>query len=257
MGKIKDIAKERASGFFLLFLAILIIAFFSSNSQSAKSNDKQDLADENFSSNKGELLGETAEDSKEVFPEVLEKTEQETNRGVDGDAPKEIDETATIDNKNNQYDELKSLLKKYCGKNGSDNRKKCKAYCSEAKANAKKDDQYDNLYEKYCTIETDIIIKGKGGNILAKYDNFNSASFEKITVFDLMKKASKEEKFSFHYENYSFGIFIYEISGLGSKDDMKNWWKLSVNGKDSSVGASDCKVSDGDKIEWEYTSASF
>lgn len=261
MEKINKILKERAGGLFLLFFAVLIVGGLSLDSHKAESKNEQNLAIEEQGISEEQVLGESNDDPQETIiiqeeePKKIEedKISPEKVEQVNKNVPETNSETVKTEAEVDKYDILGDRLEKYCDKGGSDNKRKCKEYCSEAKAGAKKDKRCGDLHEEYCTIETTITIKGKGGNVIAKYNHFRSSSLEEITVFDLMKKASKEEKFSFNYENYSFGVFIYEINGLGAKVYDGFYWRLSVNGKPSETGASTRKVSDGDKIEWDYT----
>lgn len=57
--------------------------------------------------------------------------------------------------------------------------------------------------------------------------------------------------FLFKAKEYpGIGYFIEEINGI--KNEGGKYWTLYVNGKYSTVGASDYKLLDGDKIEWRY-----
>lgn len=258
MENIKKILKERASGLILIMFAVFIVAGVSVSSPKAESKNEQNLSSNNQPSNDTQVLGETNNGPEEVTntPEdaVSDTVENDSSSQETSEVKSDDKKDAIkVDLKNNAFNELEDHLNKYCHKSGSNNKKGCEQYCLKTKKDSKKDDLYDNLYEKYCKIETTIVIKNKDGKTIAKYNNYRYTSDKDLTVFDFMKMASEDEKFSFKYENYSFGAYIFEINGIGSKVYDGNYWRLSVNGKVSGVGASGCEVSDGDKIEWEYT----
>jgi hypothetical protein len=72
------------------------------------------------------------------------------------------------------------------------------------------------------------------------------------TVLDMMRALSDADaSFSFEGENYpSLGFFVSAIDGKKSGGGYN--WMLYVNGKQSSTGASQTKLSNGDTVEWKY-----
>lgn len=70
------------------------------------------------------------------------------------------------------------------------------------------------------------------------------------TVYEAIEiLASTTSAFSFKDKYYSgLGYFIEEINGV--KNENGKYWTLYVNGKYSTVGASQYKVLEGDRIEW-------
>lgn len=74
------------------------------------------------------------------------------------------------------------------------------------------------------------------------------------TVFDLLKKACKENKIQFEYEGDGSSVYISGIDYLYEFDcgDLSGW-EYSVNGKFPNVGCNAYNPSDGDEIKWLYT----
>jgi hypothetical protein len=263
MENIKKTLKERASGLLLIVFAVFIVTGVSVSSHQAESKNEQSVAGESqavivesqetsIENEASEEVGGTSENGAENV-EKSSPTNEESSPLSEADKDKEK-EKSDSDAKKDEFKNVESRLEKYCHKSGSNNKKGCKQYCSETKKASKKDDSYDGLYEKYCKIETTIVVKNKGGKTIAKYNNYRYSSDEDITVLDFMKMAAKDEGFSFKYDNDpTYGAFIYEINGTSTKDEYGYYWKLDINGKMSNTGASGCEVSDGDKIEWEYT----
>ena len=84
-----------------------------------------------------------------------------------------------------------------------------------------------------------------------------SVSFsEGDTVFDVLKKAMREEGILFEFETtplYS-GVYIEGIANLYEFDcGPLSGWMYAVNGVFPNYGCGSCKVKDGDKIRWIYT----
>lgn len=50
-----------------------------------------------------------------------------------------------------------------------------------------------------------------------------------------------------------FGLYVKTVDGVTADYDTDgSWWKLSVNGVESPVGASDCPIEEGAVYTWEY-----
>jgi hypothetical protein len=82
-------------------------------------------------------------------------------------------------------------------------------------------------------------------------DVYEISAPEGSTAYDTMKiLASTTPAFSFKDKYYSgLGYFIEEINGVKNSDSV--YWTLYVNGKYSTVGASQYKILEGDMIEWK------
>ncbi len=75
---------------------------------------------------------------------------------------------------------------------------------------------------------------------------------ENANVHEAMTILSKTTPFTFTAKEYSgLGYFIEAINGV--KNAGGYYWTLYMNGKYSTVGASDLKLSAGDHIEWKYS----
>lgn len=264
MEKIKKTSRERASGLLLLVFAVFIVVEISAGSHKAESKNEQGLADENQTSGEIQILGEANENLEEIIPDSAN-----TDASLE---EKEISkEKAVADPKADAYNNLKSSLKKYCGKSGSDNRKKCKKYCSETKNKS----SHKDLYKKYCNEEDskeektsasvvstaltlDFIINSGSGT-----DKFTMEFKEGETVYELMKEAKLAGKMTYEKSaDETYGVYINEINGQkeGSDSDWtKNkYWILYVSGKSSSLGCSSHKLTKSDSsIEWKYERYSF
>lgn len=260
--KAVEILKERKSGLFLIFFAGFIIFGTSLNSRAVEP-EKQ-------TSNNGEVLGEIDNDN----PEVIDLEKSQDNRS-DAALQEETgnDEKNEMAPQTDKYDEIKSYLKKYCKKSGSNNRKKCEKYCLEIKNK----NQYRNLRKKYCgnedkedegqnanqavaaaKNELEFIINSDG-----KTSRFDIQFEEGETVYELMKKAKTDGKMTYEKNtDETYGVYINEINGLKEESDLdwtKNkYWILYVDGKISSVGCSKHKLTKSDNsIEWKYEKYSF
>lgn len=75
------------------------------------------------------------------------------------------------------------------------------------------------------------------------------------TVFELLKKVSADNNFSFKYQESSMGVFVEEIAGVKNDVVSNKYWLYKVNGKFANSGASVNKLKNGDLIEWYYGSA--
>ena len=93
--------------------------------------------------------------------------------------------------------------------------------------------------------------KVKKADILKSY----SISFNKgDTVFDILKRACKENKIQFEYEGEGRSVYISGINYLYEFDcgDLSGW-EYSVNDKFPNVGCNAYKLKDGDNVKWLYT----
>jgi len=75
-------------------------------------------------------------------------------------------------------------------------------------------------------------------------------------VFDALKDAGANCKFSVAYQNSSMGVFIESIGGIKNDFSTNKFWMFKVNGKMSDVGASSYKIKNKDVIEWDYMDTS-
>lgn len=78
------------------------------------------------------------------------------------------------------------------------------------------------------------------------------------TVFDLLKKAAKEEKIHLEFQggdkNGAAGAYIKGINYLYEFScGEQSGWVYSVNGKFPSESCSDVILKDGDRVEWIYS----
>ncbi|GEM_PF-1060772 len=70
-------------------------------------------------------------------------------------------------------------------------------------------------------------------------------------VYDVMSALASTTNFTFKSDYYSgLGYFIKEING--QPNGSGTYWTLYVNGKYSTVGASQRKLQAGDGVEWRY-----
>jgi hypothetical protein len=263
MKTIIRILKERASGLFLLLFAVVIIAGFLANSRKAQSNQELILTSENTISDQSQILGEYDETVEEA-PSIAGKIDTSPEETVIDD------KEAGQDLKTSPCDDLGERLKKYCGKKFDV--KKCKKYLIEAKEGSKDDAVCKKLYKKYhfekkeekksdkkksdddsagtgndLKNEESILIVDTGSN--SKSYEVASRSGSVLEMMDLLQ-SDKNKNFSYHASSG----FVDKINGLENQGDMS--WMLyackSGTCKLSSVGASDCKIGDWEKIEWRY-----
>lgn len=76
------------------------------------------------------------------------------------------------------------------------------------------------------------------------------------TVFTVLQQATLIQNIALNVEyTASFGTYyIKSIDNLGERDaGSMSGWMYSVNGNYMQVGASSCKVNEGDRILWSYT----
>jgi len=72
------------------------------------------------------------------------------------------------------------------------------------------------------------------------------------TVFDLLKKTSAVNNFSFDYKESGLGIFVEEIYGVKNNSMQNKFWLYKINGDLATIGASAQKIQDGDIVEWFF-----
>ena len=84
-----------------------------------------------------------------------------------------------------------------------------------------------------------------------------SVSFsEGDTVFDVLKKAMRQEGILFEFETTPVynGVYIEGIANLYEFDcGPLSGWMYAVNGAFPNYGCGTCKVKNGDRIQWIYT----
>lgn len=93
--------------------------------------------------------------------------------------------------------------------------------------------------------------KRKNADILKPCDvSFNKGD----TVFNLLKRACKENKIQLEYEGEGSSVYISGIDYLYEFDcgDLSGW-EYSVNEKFPNVGCNSYNLKDGDKVKWLYT----
>jgi len=265
--KINKTCKERASGLFLLFSAILIAGSLSLNSRIAESKNEQNLAIEN------QILGEMNNNLEEIVDNsegvTLDIDEEEKNV-----IKKEAPEIKTEDKKNRCV-ELKKLLEKYCG--DKYDVKKCRKNLIETKDLSKKDDQCKKLYKKYHFVPKKVEKKDDNADSSANSavseikeevslninyggsrsgDKYLVAITSGMTVMDMMSEAKKNSGLSYD-ESAAWPGYIQEINGVREDLSGSVFWMLYYNGEMASEGASTLKVKTGDKIEWRYMAVSW
>lgn len=277
MEKIKNFLKERRNGFFLLVIASFIIVGFSSDFLYAGSKESQNqpeggqvLAEEETRGSEDDNLGSNAQEIIEEGNDTSEEPAEES-----GDTSEEtVDETSAPDPEKDRCDDLKRLLKKYCGKNY--NVKKCRKYLIETKDLSKKDDQCKSLYKKYHFVpkkeEKKDENSGSSTNsgvadvkeeaILAidyagskANDEYKVAIEPGMTVMGMMRKAKENSSLSYD-ESADWPGYIQEINNVREDISKSVFWMLYSNGGMASEGASTLKVKSGDRIEWKFMQVS-
>lgn len=76
------------------------------------------------------------------------------------------------------------------------------------------------------------------------------------SVFDILKRVCREKniRMEFSIVPLTGGAYIEGIGNLYEFDcGSVSGWMYSVNGEFKSIGCSECLVSDGDSIEWQYS----
>ena len=91
----------------------------------------------------------------------------------------------------------------------------------------------------------------KNADILESYTvTFNQGD----TVFDLFKRACRENKIQFEYEGEGTSVYISGIDYLYEFDCGElSGWEYSVNNSFPNVGCNAFKPDDGDTVKWLYT----
>ena len=79
---------------------------------------------------------------------------------------------------------------------------------------------------------------------------------QESTVFDLLKRITKESGIGLTTKSYSAGIFIEAIGDKKNGDEGK-YWLYYVNGEMPSVAADKKQIKPGDKIEFKFQESSF
>lgn len=85
-------------------------------------------------------------------------------------------------------------------------------------------------------------------------ENISYEIYEGDTVYSLFLRVMKENKIQFENSGSEKLAYIAGINYLYEFDfgDLSGW-VYTVNGEQVSVGCSECKIYDGDVIEWHYT----
>lgn len=82
-------------------------------------------------------------------------------------------------------------------------------------------------------------------------DKYQVALAEKAAVIDVMNQA-KSQGLQLTTKDYggSLGIFVEAINSIANDPATGRYWNLYINGKRSSLGASNAAVAPGDAIRW-------
>lgn len=111
---------------------------------------------------------------------------------------------------------------------------------------------FSELNQKNRPISSDVSDKIEA--ILKAGNNTYTISIsEDSSIYDAMTRlsASSSPLLTFKAKEYpGIGYFVEEINGIKNADGK--YWTLYVNGKYSTVGASDYKLSSEDRVEWRY-----
>ncbi|MFA6047627.1 MAG: DUF4430 domain-containing protein [Parcubacteria group bacterium] len=276
MENITKTLKERASGLLLLVFAATIAAGISVSSHQAESKNAQNLSAENQTSNASndtKVLGEADNNSEEVTND----SENATSNIVENNSPSQKTSEPEIktEDKTNRCDNLKRLLKKYCGDNY--NVKKCRENLIETRDLSKKDDQCKSLYKKYHFVPKKVEEKDSGSvpdsssggsevkeevTLTINYangkadDKYTIAVGSGMTVMDMMRKVKESGGLSYG-ESSAWPGYIQEINGVREDLSKSIFWMLYYNGEMAAEGAATLKVKSGDKIEWKYMAVSW
>ncbi len=276
MEKVKKILKERASGLFLLLFAGLIVAGLSSDFSYADSKKGQNQPEKEQISSKEQVRGDENENLASNVQENVQEIEEsgdisEESADEAGDTSEEtVDETSAPDPEKSRCDDLKRLLKKYCGKNY--NVKKCRSYLIETRDLSKKDDQCKSLYKKYhfvpkkeekkdtnsdSSTSSGVVDVKEEATLAINYggsradDKYTVTIEPGMTVMDMMRKAKESSSLSYD-ESAAWPGYIQGINNVREDISMSIFWMLYSNGEMASEGASTLKIKSGDKIEWRY-----
>lgn len=277
MEKMKKFFKERKNGFLLLFFAAVIIYGFSGHSRDASSKEPQNLSG-NGQAVAGEQVTQSdpitsPENDQEVSRNSSDLHEETTQKSEISE--KKVDDKNMPDSEKSRCDDLRRLLKKYCGKNYDV--KKCRDYLVETRDLSKEDGQCKSLYKKYhfvpneekkkddnssstSTSSENSDIKGEATLSInyagSKADDEYAIAIEPgMTVMDMMKKAKNNNSLSYD-ESTAWPGYIQGINNIREDISKNIFWMLYSNGKMASEGASTLKVNTGDKIEWRYMEVS-
>lgn len=75
------------------------------------------------------------------------------------------------------------------------------------------------------------------------------------TAFDILKQVAKDNNIQMEYKGKKSSVYIEGIDNIYEFDKgPESGWIFRVNGEVSQVSSGAYKLSDGDKIEWLYTS---
>jgi hypothetical protein len=255
--------KERKNGLLLVILSFSIIGSFSFYSKHAVSKEIQNSNDDGHV-----LSGEQAKQNEYV---VYEENSQEANQNspvsqednarITEASDKPDSGTAASNNGQNRCSDLKDLLKKYCGKNYDV--KKCQKYLLETKDLARSDDQCKSLYKKYHFVkkkddkksdETVSAVDSKNITETLAISASGKSESHEISVQPGTSVIGLMNIGKIPYDTFSSGL-LDNIDGKGKMSGNMSWMLYVCKGgecKLSSVGASECKLDNWDKVEWRF-----
>lgn len=85
-------------------------------------------------------------------------------------------------------------------------------------------------------------------------DSYKTTLKSKSTVYDLLKKACKDNKITYTARDTMYSVYIAGINNIDEFDCGKDsGWMYSVNGSFPNVSADSKKLKDGDKVVFTYT----
>ena len=77
------------------------------------------------------------------------------------------------------------------------------------------------------------------------------------TVLDLLSKVAVENNLEFKTKDFGeLGLLVSQIGDKINGQD-NNYWQFWINNEFSQIGASQYKLSGGERIEWKFTKDSF
>lgn len=97
-----------------------------------------------------------------------------------------------------------------------------------------------------------LIINKKESDLQELEFNFE----EGMTAFDLLKRASEDEKFILKTNSYDIGIFVETIGEIENGQDGK-YWMYYVNNQMPSVAADKYEIKPRDKVEFKFEESPF